>query len=222
MKSNIHHLLRWYILIVGLLIAGTASAQMKLLPKVHQLSGFVVTDDGEDIRPLELVNVAIVGTNRGTFTNEVGFYSLPVQPGETVDFSFLGYKSVRYTIPDTIQQDYIFYYLNLLHDTLNLPEIVVLPIPSRENFKVEFLALQVNDDLQERAIENLKPYTMNLMMATLPHSGREVSKVYFNQIAIQNYSAGQYRPQPIFDPLAWQRFIKYIKDGKFKKKKDDN
>ncbi|MCB9270302.1 MAG: hypothetical protein H6561_12190 [Lewinellaceae bacterium] len=221
MKSNIHHLLRWYILIVGLLVAGTASAQMKLLPKVHQLSGFVVTDDGEDIRPLELVNVAIVGTNRGTFTNEVGFYSCRCSRGDS-RLLLPGLQIGALHDTGYHPAGLHFYYLNLLHDTLNLPEIVVLPIPSRENFKVEFLALQVNDDLQERAIENLKPYTMNLMMATLPHSGREVSKVYFNQIAIQNYSAGQYRPQPIFDPLAWQRFIKYIKDGKFKKKKDDN
>lgn len=187
--------------------------------RVYQMSGFVITQSGPDLEPISYANVAVVGTSRGTATNNEGFYSLVVKVGDVVEFSALGFKSVRYTVPDTNLQ---WLYVNevLEKDIINLPEITVLPIPSPQNFKVEFLAMKVDNDLQARALENLQPYTMAQLAKYLPYSGRELAPVYFNQIAIQNYSAGQYKPMAIFNPLAWQKFIKYVKEGRFKNKKE--
>lgn len=57
-----------------------------------------VTDEGN--RPLELVNVAIVGSSAGVATDRNGQYALPVTPRETVtvDFSFVGYEPRRFNV----------------------------------------------------------------------------------------------------------------------------
>lgn len=187
--------------------------------RVYQMSGFVITQSGPDLEPIAYANVAVVGTSRGTATNNEGFYSLVVKAGDLLEFSALGFKSVQYMVPDTNLQ---WLYVNevLEKDPINLPEITVYPIPSPQNFKIEFLAMKVDNELQARALENLQPYTMAQLAKYLPYSGRELAPVYFNQIAIQNYSAGQYKPMAIFNPLAWQKFIKYVKEGRFKNKKE--
>ncbi|HRY32975.1 MAG TPA: carboxypeptidase-like regulatory domain-containing protein [Bacteroidales bacterium] len=48
-------------------------------------------------KPMQLVNVSILGTQQGTTTSQQGTYSLKIPVGQevTVVFSFLGYQSVR-------------------------------------------------------------------------------------------------------------------------------
>lgn len=50
--------------------------------------------------PLDLVNVAIVGSSTGSASDESGNYLLIIPAGQdiTVDFSFIGYKSKRYQL----------------------------------------------------------------------------------------------------------------------------
>jgi hypothetical protein len=54
----------------------------------------------QENNPLELVNVAIVGSTTGSVSDPAGNYLLIVPPGQdlTVDFSFIGYKSKRYQV----------------------------------------------------------------------------------------------------------------------------
>jgi hypothetical protein len=54
----------------------------------------------QDNKPIELVNVAIMGSSTGSTTDQKGNYALVI-PGNqevTVDFSFIGYKSKRYQV----------------------------------------------------------------------------------------------------------------------------
>jgi hypothetical protein len=55
-------------------------------------------------------------------------------------------------------------------------------------------------------------------MATLPADGREASNQYMRQRASKLYYSGQIPPQNIFNPFAWNEFIKSWKRGDFKKK----
>ncbi len=186
---------------------------------VIQVSGFVFTQQGEDdILPVPFANIAVLNTTRGTYSNDNGFFSIVVRKGELLVFSALGFKTVEYLVPDTIEGDWLTIGQVLEKDILNLPTVEVRPWPSRENFRVEFLAMEVTDELQERALANLEPYTMQDLMENLPRSGRETAQIYFNNQAIQNYSSGQMRPMPIFNPISWAKFIKAVKNGDFKKK----
>lgn len=54
----------------------------------------------QDNKPIELVNVAILGSPSGSTTGPSGNYALIIPPNQevTVDFSFIGYKSKRYQV----------------------------------------------------------------------------------------------------------------------------
>ena len=55
-----------------------------------KVTGYVRDADGN---PLELVNILVKNTLNGTMTNEKGFYSLNVTPGDSVTFI---YSASRY------------------------------------------------------------------------------------------------------------------------------
>jgi hypothetical protein len=54
----------------------------------------------QDNKPIELVNVALLGSTSGSTTDRNGNYTLVIPAGQelVVDFSFIGYKSKRYQI----------------------------------------------------------------------------------------------------------------------------
>ena len=108
----------------------------------------------------------------------------------------------------------------ILFGAVGLPEVTVYNIPSREFFKQEFLAMEVIDPLGERARENLSAGLMQDILESLPVDGTEVARSTLRQTAQAYYYEGQFRPQNIFNPLAWKKFIDSWRNGDFKKKKD--
>ncbi|HPN77822.1 MAG TPA: carboxypeptidase-like regulatory domain-containing protein, partial [Prolixibacteraceae bacterium] len=54
--------------------------------------------DASNGEPLPGVTVVVVGTTVGTITNFDGDYSLKVDAGQTVSFSFIGFESQRVLI----------------------------------------------------------------------------------------------------------------------------
>jgi len=74
---------------------------LSVVPTFGQGSALVqgkVTD--ENSMPLELVNVAIVGTSIGATTTAAGFYQLRIPADTTliIDFSFVGYERQQFQI----------------------------------------------------------------------------------------------------------------------------
>ncbi len=187
---------------------------------VLQFSGRVVTsDDNGDIIPLPYTNVAILNSSRGDYSDYDGFFSFVALAGETVSFSRIGYKTVEYVIPDTLDQSRYTYIQIMSKDSILLPEVVILPWPSREHFKQEFLALDVSNELREAALANLAENVMSELRYTIPADGTETSKYEFQKQQIEYQYSGQIKPQRIFDPLAWKQFVDAWRRGDFKKKK---
>jgi hypothetical protein len=187
---------------------------------VVQLSGVVLTDEHGIPEALPYVNVYIEGTQRGTFTSTEGFFSLVAREGETVIFSSLGYQEIRYTVPDTLRSDRYSILQIMSRDTIMLPETVIYPWPSREHFKLEFLAMDVTNPLEERAEENLSDRVLQQMLVYLPTDGQENTAFYLRQQAQSYYYEGQLRPMNVLNVVAWKQFIDALKRGDFKKKKN--
>jgi hypothetical protein len=110
----------------------------------------------------------------------------------------------------------------MTQDAINLPETVVFPWPSREHFKLEFLAMDVTPELQQRATENLANETLRRMRNEVPTDGRENSQYYLRQQSREFYHIGQQPPMNIFNPVAWKRFFDSWKDGDFKRDDANN
>lgn len=188
---------------------------------VIQFSGRVVTaDENGDVMPLPYVNVAIMNSTRGDFSDYDGFFSFVGLSGERVIFSRIGYKTVEYTIPDSLTESRYTYIQIMSQDSILLPEVVILPWPSREHFKQEFLALDVSSEVRDAALANLAENVMRDLRYTIPADGAETSDLVFQKQQIEYQYSGQIKPQRIFDPLAWKRFIDAWRRGDFKSKKD--
>jgi len=186
---------------------------------VIQFSGLVVSEDesGEAI-PLAFTNIGIVGTSRGTSSDYEGYFSIVARKGETVRFTRIGYEDVEYTIPDTLSQT-LYYYIQIMSvDDNLLPEAVIFPWPDREYFKYEFLAIDITDELREKAEENLAADVLEELRYTVPADGTEASNVVMREYSQDFQYVGQTKPQNIFNPLAWKKFIDAWRRGDFKKK----
>ncbi len=184
---------------------------------IVQFSGVVTFEDNGEIFPLVGATVSVKGTNRGTSTAIDGLFSLVAVKGETIQIRFIGFRTEEITIPDDADT-YYSVVQNLLRESIDLPLVEILPIPSKEFFKIEFLAMEVNDPYAERARENLATGLMQEILEILPVDGTEVARSSMRQTAASYYYAGQFRPQNILSPLAWKKFIDSWRNGDFKKK----
>lgn len=185
-----------------------------------QFSGMVFTDADGRLAPVPYATISIPQKHRGTYSDYRGFFSIVVEKGDKVRFNCIGLEPVTITVPDTLTQDRYSIVQLMTQDTLNLPELVIMPWPSREHFKIEFLKMDVTPELQRRAAENLaNEYLADARKNPdmVPYGGRESANFYLRQQSREYVYIGQTPPMNIFSPLAWGQFFKAWKDGKFKK-----
>jgi CarboxypepD_reg-like domain len=188
--------------------------------KVIQFSGMVFYEDESGApAPLPYTNVAVKGTNRGSSANVDGFFSFVALANETIVFSRIGYRTIEIKIPDTLRTDQYKWIQIMSEDDILLPEAIIMPWPSKDNFKQEFLAIDITDELRENAMANLAEEKLRDMRYTLPYDGSETTKMVIRQQATDYIYTGQIKPQNIFNPLAWKKFIDAWRRGDFKKKK---
>ena len=211
-------LLRSSIFFLVIICSLQLAAQQKQDSSLVQFSGMIVGEEDGELLPIPYVNIIIKASNRGTYSNLDGFFSIVGHKGDVVEFSSIGYANIDFVIPDTLQENRYTIYQIMSRDTANLPEAVVYPWPSRDHFKIEFLALDVEDKLHTKAVENLSQKTMAYLIENTPSDGRENANLYLRQQANEYVYQGQLKPQNIFNPMAWGKFFKAWKEGKFKKK----
>ncbi len=185
-----------------------------------QFSGMVLDGSDQDLYPVPFVNILVKGKGRGTYSDFKGFFSIVVEKRDTIVFSSVGYKTVEFVIPDDLDDDRYSLVQLMTRDVINLPETVVFPWPSREHFKLEFLAMDVTPELQERASRNLATETLERMRNEVVLDGNEKADYYLRQQTKEYYYIGQQPPMHIFDVVAWKKFFDAWKRGDFKKKKE--
>jgi hypothetical protein len=184
-----------------------------------QFSGMVLDGTTDELLPVPYANILVMGKGRGTYSEFSGFFSLVVEKGDTVRFSAIGYKTADYFVSDTLTDNRYSLVQLLTRDDVNLPEAVVFPWPSREHFKLEFLAMDVSSEMQERASANVAEDALARMRNEVRADGNENADYYLRQQARKNYYIGQTPPMNIFSPIARKQFFDTWKAGGFKKEK---
>ncbi len=187
--------------------------------RVVQFSGKVVTEENEGMVGVPYAAISVRGTYRGTFSDFDGFFSIVVRTGETLVFSVLGYKDAFFRVPDTLTTDRYTIFQIMTQDTILLPEAVIYPWPDPDHFVAEFLAMDVHDDLEDIAAENLSDKVMIQLREYLPSDGPEHQALYLKQQSQKYYYEGQIRTPQILNAFAWKQFIEAWKRGDFKRKK---
>ncbi|MCO6461705.1 MAG: carboxypeptidase-like regulatory domain-containing protein [Saprospiraceae bacterium] len=186
-----------------------------------QLSGMVITQEKGQPVKMPYVTIAVEGTSRGTYTNWDGFFSIVVERGETLVFSYVGYKTVKYIVPDTLSTNRYSIFQIMTFDNILLPETVIYPWPDKDNYHAEFLAMDVNSDISNRIQENLSKRVMASLYDKVPVDGNESTQSYMRQNAATYYYQGQTKPIQLMNVMAWKQFLEAWKSGKFKKKKKE-
>lgn len=184
--------------------------------KVVQFSGLVVT--GDSLQPVPFTNIWVKNTRRGTITDFQGFFSIAVRELDTLRFTAVGFKEINYVVPDTLSSQRYSAIQLMTRDTINLPETVIYPWPTREQFRYAFLNTEIPDDDYDRAMRNLEREEMRERLEKMPLDGYSAYRNMNNQHTQRLYYAGQRPPMRIFDPFAWAKFLKAWKDGDFKRK----
>ena len=206
-----------YLLILSFTFPFAAKAQFEnFKDSVVQLYGVVMTADS--LKAIPAVSIVVKGQNRGTITNDRGVFSIVVLKGDQVEFSCVGYKSKLVNIPKNLQGNQHSVIQLMVNDTVFLPATIIKPRVSREQFERDFVNTKVPDDDITIARHNNDAATRRILMSSLPADGREASNQYLRQSANKLYYSGQVAPMNIFNPFAWNEFIKAWKRGDFKKK----
>ena len=206
-----------YLLILSLFFPVAAKAQFETFKdSVVQLYGVIMTADS--LVGIPSASVVVKGQNRGTISNDKGVFSIVVLKGDQVEFSSIGYKPITVSIPKDLKGNQHSIIQLMVTDTVYLPATIIRPRLTREQFERDFLNSKVQDDDIAIAQRNNNAATRRFLMATLPSDGREASNQYMKQYSNKLSYAGQVAPQNIFNPFAWNEFIKAWKRGDFKKK----
>ena len=98
------------------LAASPASAGAAIEQQTSQATGVVLDESGQ---PLVGVTVQVKGTQRGTITDYDGKFAIDIKPGETLEFSYIGYTSVTAKGASHMK-------ITLKEDLQNLDEVVVV------------------------------------------------------------------------------------------------
>ncbi len=194
-----------------------AKAQFETVKdSVVQLYGVVMTADS--LVGIPAVSVMIKGQNRGTMTNNQGVFSIVVLKGDVVEFTHVSYKPKTVVIPRNLEGNQYSVVQLMVEDTVYLPATIIKPRPSRQQFERDFVNIKVPDDDIEVARRNNDVAKRRALIQSTPADGGEATAMQFRQVANRAYYAGQVPPQNIFNPAAWNEFIKAWKRGDFKRK----
>ncbi|MEY3450279.1 MAG: hypothetical protein RL711_104 [Bacteroidota bacterium] len=184
--------------------------------KVIQLSGLVVCNDS--LYGVFGAHLYVPKTGRGTSTNGVGFFSMPVVEGDSLVITAIGYKQQSFKVPYGME-DKVSLMVDLKQDTLLQPVIDVFPYYTEELFKQAFLALKLPDQQYQSLNYNLSDRVMASLYAKSEMDGSMNHKYFMQQQAYKQETRFQAPSISLLNPFAWAQFIQSVKRGDFKKKK---
>lgn len=187
--------------------------------KVIQFSGVVV--NGDSLQPVPYTNISLKGSNHGTMSDYFGFFSVVAESYDTIVFSSLGFRRSQYIIPGDLKENHYSIIQMLQKDTILLRETVIFPWPTKEQFEIAFVNLQVPDDDLERARKNLSQDKIISISSTMPMDASMNYKNSTQQFNTKLYNAGQIPMNNLLNPIAWAKFVQAWKNGDFKRKSTD-
>ena len=180
-------------------------------------SGKVVSDRTSDFLPNAYVFNPQSG--RGTLTDDLGDFSLYVYPGDSLVFTYVGFKKKYYIIPRTQEQTQSAI-IHMAESVTMLAEVKVYPYSTEEDFKKAFIEMKLENEAGRRALEkNLEQSKLNVLALQAGLSGNGNFRNFSDQMtySMANRNFVQSPMMALTNPFAWINFIKSVKNGDLKK-----
>ena len=156
---------------------------------------------------------------RGALSDNFGQVDLYVFPGDSLVFSYIGFKQAYYVIPkktDMVHQVII----EMIEDNQMLSEVKVFPHASEEEFKRAFLNMKVRDARQKEILaRNLEQSKLNIF-ALQAGMGASANFRNFSDMMVSSQANRSFVASPMLtltNPFAWMNFIRSVKNGDLKR-----
>ncbi len=220
-KNNSKHISYKHLLISALCFVLMALADVSTFAQEHSNSivfkGKVVASRTSEF----LANAYVYNANsgRGTLTDDLGNFLMYVYPGDSLTFSYVGYKKKYYIVPrilEPVQTGII----HMAEESKMLAEVKVYPYSTEEDFKRAFLDMKVENEAGRRALEkNLEQSKLNILALQAGLSGAGNFRNFSDQMTynMANRNFVQSPLMALTNPFAWANFIKSIKNGDLKR-----
>lgn len=205
-----------YFILLYIFISALCSVQVFAQgdQKYVQFSGFVIDSKTEEALPGAYIHV--VNAGKGTLTNSKGYFIINVFPGDTIQFSFMGFSKQFHVVPKTVELHYSAV-VEMQEDSKMLREVKVYPFSTEEEFKRALVQMQLPDAEERRILEEtFSPENIARMIAMQGMSADANYRFAMNQQLANIQKQGTMTVNPLFSPTAWLNFIKTIKDGSIK------
>jgi len=188
--------------------------------KAIMFTGVVVA--GKNTERLPGAYIFIPRAGRGTLTNNVGYFSIPVFPGDSIVYSYVGYRTQYHVIPREYNDPTYSAIIQMQESVTMLAEVRVYPYATEEEFKKAFLALRLPDQADRDALARSTDMEyITRMAAQMPNNAQTNYRYTMDQQLFGRESAankGFATTFPFLNPFAWGRFIKSVQDGDLKTK----
>lgn len=183
-------------------------------------TGFLTS--GRSNEPLPGAYIYIPKAGKGVLSAPNGYFALPVFPGDSVIFSYVGFKTQYHIIPRRLTDVTYSAVVALQEDVKTLAEVKVYPYATEELFKEAFVNLKLPDE-KERAnmAKNTDPVALARLAATMPMGAvanhqNFVNQQFFGRESL--YGRSQMTTFAFTNPFAWANFIRSVKKGDLKSK----
>ena len=185
--------------------------------KSVMFTGKVVSDRTSDFLPNAYVFNPQSG--RGTLTDDLGDFAIYVYPGDSLVFTYVGFKKKYYIIPRTQEQTQSAI-IHMAEQVTMLAEVKVYPYSTEEEFKRAFIEMKLENEAGRRALEkNLEQSKLNVLALQAGLSGNGNFRNFSDQMTygMANRTFVQSPMMALTNPFAWMNFIRSVKRGDLKK-----
>ena len=177
---------------------------------------------GKTNEPLPGAYIYIPKAGKGVLSAPNGYFALPVFPGDSIIFSYVGFKTQYHIIPRRLTDLTYSAVVALQEDVKTLAEVKVYPYATEELFKDAFVNLKLPDEKEREILaRNTSPEAIMRQAATMPMGALANHQNFVNQQFFGRESVVGRSSTPTFsftNPFAWANFIRSVKRGDFKTK----
>lgn len=183
-------------------------------------SGIVVAGKSSERLPGAAIYIPKAG--RATLAQSDGSFTIAVFPGDSIVYSYLGYRKQFHLIPRNYNSDTYSAIVAMQEDATLLTEVKIYPYSTEDEFKKAFLALKLPDQADREALAKSTDIDyINRMAASMPNNAQTNYRYTMDQQLFGRESAANKNfatTFPFLNPFAWNRFIKSVKNGDLKQK----
>lgn len=202
------------LLFLLILSAGFVSFGQKKAPNPVRVSGVVL--DADDRKEIPYVSIRIAGTMYGTAADNNGYFSLFINPGDTLLFSSIGYSNAAFIMPYNLAAEQYSLVQLMRKETVVLSEVVVFPWPDVKNFENAFLDVKPKRNMDDLVFEVQRDIRKTV-------NNNEEYEYYYDQMRYNRLYElhGVIPPNNFLNPIRWANFIRDVRKGEFKENKKD-